>query len=201
MAKEVVKKIKLQIEAGKATPAPPVGTVLGPAGINLGEFCTKFNEATRDKMGDIIPCEITIYDDRSFDFVLKTAPAAFLLKKVAKVKSGSKKGANEIVATITEKELREIAETKMPDLNAYDVEAAMNIIAGTARNMGIAVKGFNDAELEKQAEEAKAEEKEQAKREAELEKLEEEAKEMAEASVEVPTHDDLEKSEEETEEK
>lgn len=201
MAKEVVKKIKLQIEAGKATPAPPVGTVLGPAGINLGEFCTKFNEASRDKMGDIIPCEITIYDDRSFDFVLKTAPAAFLLKKVAKVKSGSKKGANEIVATITEKELREIAETKMPDLNAYDVEAAMNIIAGTARNMGIAVKGFNDAELEKQAEEAKAEEKEQAKREAELEKLEEEAKEMAEASAEVPTHDDLEKSEEETEEK
>ena len=201
MAKEVVKKIKLQIEAGKATPAPPVGTVLGPAGINLGEFCTKFNEASRDKMGDIIPCEITIYDDRSFDFVLKTAPAAFLLKKVAKVKSGSKKGANEIVATITEKELREIAETKMPDLNAYDVEAAMNIIAGTARNMGIAVKGFNDAELEKQAEEAKAEEKEQAKREAELEKLEEEAKEMADASAEVPTHDDLEKSEEETEEK
>ena len=200
MAKEVVKKIKLQIEAGKATPAPPVGTVLGPAGINLGEFCTKFNEASRDKMGDIIPCEITIYDDRSFDFVLKTAPAAFLLKKVAKVKSGSKKGANEIVATITEKELREIAETKMPDLNAYDVEAAMKQIAGTARNMGIAVKGFNDAELEKQAEEAKAEEKEQAKREAELERLEEEAKEMADSSVEVPTHDDLEKSEEETEE-
>ena len=201
MAKEVVKKIKLQIEAGKATPAPPVGTVLGPAGINLGEFCTKFNEASRDKMGDIIPCEITIYDDRSFDFVLKTAPAAFLLKKIAKVKSGSKKGANEIVATITEKELREIAETKMPDLNAYDVEAAMKQIAGTARNMGIAVKGFNDAELEKQAEEAKAEEKEQAKREAELERLEEEAKEMSDASVEVPTHDDLEKSEEETEEK
>lgn len=201
MAKEVVKKIKLQIEAGKATPAPPVGTVLGPAGINLGEFCTKFNEASRDKMGDIVPCEITIYDDRSFDFVLKTAPAAFLLKKVAKVKSGSKKGANEIVATITEKELREIAETKMPDLNAYDVEAAMNIIAGTARNMGIAVKGFNDAELEEQAAEAKAEEKEQAKREAELERLEEEAKEMSDASVEVPTHDDLEKSEEETEEK
>ena len=201
MAKEVVKKIKLQIEAGKATPAPPVGTVLGPAGINLGEFCTKFNEATRDKMGDVVPCEISIYDDRSFDFVLKTAPAAFLLKKVAKIKSGSKKGANEIVATITEKELREIAETKMPDLNAYDVESAMKQIAGTARNMGIAVKGCNDAELEEQAAEAKEEEKEQAKREAELEKLEEEAKEMADASVEVPTHDDLEKSEEETEEK
>ena len=201
MAKEVVKKIKLQIEAGKATPAPPVGTVLRPAGINLGEFCTKFNEATRDKMGDVVPCEISIYDDRSFDFVLKTAPAAFLLKKVAKIKSGSKKGANEIVATITEKELREIAETKMPDLNAYDVESAMKQIAGTARNMGIAVKGFNDAELEEQAAEAKEEEKEQAKREAELERLEEEAKEMADASVEVPTHDDLEKSEEETEEK
>ena len=201
MAKEVVKKIKLQIEAGKATPAQPVGTVLGPAGINLGEFCTKFNEATRDKMGDVVPCEISIYDDRSFDFVLKTAPAAFLLKKVAKIKSGSKKGANEIVATITEKELREIAETKMPDLNAYDVESAMKQIAGTARNMGIAVKGFNDAELEEQAAEAKEEEKEQAKREAELERLEEEAKGMADASVEVPTHDDLEKSEEETEEK
>ena len=201
MAKEVVKKIKLQIEAGKATPSPPVGTVLGPAGINLGELCTKFNEATRDKMGDVVPCEISIYDDRSFDFVLKTAPAAFLLKKVAKIKSGSKKGANEIVATITEKELREIAEEKMPDLNAYDVDAAMNIIAGTARNMGIAVKGFNDAELEEQAAEAKEEEKEQAKREAELERLEEEAKEMSDASVEVPTHDDLEKSEEETEEK
>lgn len=201
MAKEVIKKIKLQIEAGKATPAPPVGTVLGPAGINLGEFCTKFNEATRDKMGDVVPCEISIYDDRSFDFVLKTAPAAFLLKKVAKIKSGSKKGANEIVATITEKELREIAETKMPDLNAYDVESAMKQIAGTARNMGIAVKGFNDAELEEQAAEAKEEEKEQAKREAELERLEEEAKGMADASVEVPTHDDLEKAEEETEEK
>lgn len=196
MAKEVVKKIKLQIEAGKATPAPPVGTVLGPAGINLGEFCTKFNEASRDKMGDIVPCEITIYDDRTFDFVLKTAPAAFLLKKVAKVKSGSKKGANEIVATITQKELREIAETKMPDLNAYDVDAAMNIIAGTARNMGIAIEGVNDAELAEQALEAQAEEKEQAKRDQELAELEAEAKEMAEANnVEVPVH-----GEEETEE-
>jgi len=196
VAKEVVKKIKLQIEAGKATPAPPVGTVLGPAGINLGEFCTKFNEASRDKMGDIVPCEITIYDDRTFDFVLKTAPAAFLLKKVAKVKSGSKKGANEIVATITKKELREIAETKMPDLNAYDVDAAMSIIAGTARNMGIAIEGVNDAELAEQALEAQAEEKEQAKRDAELAELEAEAKEMAEAgNVEVPVH-----GEEETEE-
>lgn len=198
MAKEVVKKIKLQIEAGKATPAPPVGTVLGPAGINLGEFCTKFNEATRDKMGDVVPCEISIYDDRSFDFVLKTAPAAFLLKKAAKVGKGSKKGANEIVATISKKDLRAIAEEKLPDLNAYDVEAAMNIIAGTARNMGIAVEGLNDAELAEQAAEAKAEEKEAAKREAELEALEAEAKEMAEANnVEVPTHSDEEESSEE----
>ena len=201
MAKEVVKKIKLQIEAGKATPAPPVGTVLGPAGINLGEFCTKFNEATRDKMGDVVPCEITIYDDRSFDFVLKTAPAAFLLKKVAKVNKGSKKGANEIVATITQKDLRDIAETKLPDLNAYDVDAAMNIIAGTARNMGIAVKGINDAELAEQAAEAAEEEKEQAKREAELAELEAEAKEMAEAdNVDVPTHDDEKAETEESEE-
>jgi len=199
VAKEVVKKIKLQVEAGKATPAPPVGTVLGPAGINLGEFCTKFNEATRDKMGDVIPCEITIYDDRSFDFVLKTAPAAFLLKKTAKIKSGSKKGANEIVATITKEQLREIAETKLPDLNAYDVESAMEIIAGTARNMGIAVKGVNDAELAEQAKEAAEEEREQAKRDQELAELEAEAKEMAEAAnVEVPTHDD--EKEEETEE-
>ena len=137
MAKEVVKKIKLQIPAGKATPAPPVGTVLGPAGINLQEFCTKFNDATRDKMGDVLPVEISIYEDRTFDFVLKTPPAAFLLKKVAKVKSGASKG--ETVATITEAQLREIAETKLPDLNAYDVEQAMKIVEGTARNMGIKI--------------------------------------------------------------
>ena len=198
MAKEVVKKIKLQIEAGKATPAPPVGIVLGPAGINLGEFCTKFNEATRDKMGDVVPCEITIYDDRSFEFVLKTAPAAFLLKKAAKINKGSKKGANEIVATISKKDLKAIAEEKMPDLNAYDVESAMKQIEGTARNMGIAIEGVNDAELAEQAKEAAEEEKEQAKRDAELAELEAEAKEMAEASsVEVPTHDDEEAEKEE----
>ena len=137
MAKAITKKIKLQIPAGKATPAPPVGTVLGPAGINLQEFCTKFNDATRDKMGDVLPVEISIYVDRTFDFVLKTPPAAFLLKKVAKVKSGASKG--EKVATITEAQLREVAETKLPDLNAYDVEHAMKIVEGTARNMGIEV--------------------------------------------------------------
>ena len=137
MAKAITKKIKLQIPAGKATPAPPVGTVLGPAGINLQEFCTKFNDATRDKMGDVLPVEISIYEDRTFDFVLKTPPAAFLLKKVAKLKSGASKG--ETVATITETQLREVAETKLPDLNAYDVEQAMKIVEGTARNMGIKV--------------------------------------------------------------
>ena len=137
MAKAITKKIKLQIPAGKATPAPPVGTVLGPAGINLQEFCTKFNDMTRDKMGDVLPVEISIYEDRTFDFVLKTPPAAFLLKKVAKVKSGASKG--ETVATITKDQLREIAETKLPDLNAYDVEHAMKIVEGTANNMGIKV--------------------------------------------------------------
>ena len=137
MAKAIAKKIKLQIPAGKATPAPPVGTVLGPAGINLQEFCTKFNDATRDKGGDVLPVEISIYEDRTFDFVLKTPPAAFLLKKVAKVKSGAAKG--ETVATISKAQLKEIAETKLPDLNAYDVEQAMKIVEGTARNMGIKV--------------------------------------------------------------
>ena len=158
MAKEVVKKIKLQIPAGKATPAPPVGTVLGPAGINLQEFCTKFNDATREKMGDIVPVEISLYDDRSFDFVLKTPPAPFLIKKAAGIAKAGKKGANEVVGTITKAQLKEIAETKLPDLNAYDVEGAMNIIEGTARNMGVAVEGLNDKELQEQAEEAKAEE-------------------------------------------
>ena len=195
MAKEVVKKIKLQIEAGKATPAPPVGTVLGPAGINLGEFCTKFNEATRDKMGDVVPCEISVYDDRSFDFVLKTPPAAFLIKKVAKIGKGSAKGANQVVATISKEDLKSIAETKLPDLNAYDVDHAMNIIEGTARNMGVAVKGVNDAELAEQAKEAEAEAREQAKREAELEAMEES---LHEENVEVPVAGEEEAAAEET---
>ncbi len=141
MAKEAIKKIKLQIPAGKATPAPPVGTVLGPAGINLQDFCTKYNDATRDKMGDVLPVEISVYDDRSFDFVIKTPPASFLLKKYAKINKGSVKGSKEVVGTITEAQLREIAEIKLPDLNAYSVEEAMKIVAGTAKNMGIAVEG------------------------------------------------------------
>ena len=139
MAKEVVRKIKLQVAAGKATPAPPVGTVLGPAGINLQEFCTKYNDATRDKMGDILPVEISIYDDRSFDFVIKTPPAAFLIKKAANVTKGSVKGSKEPVGKITSAQLKEIAETKLPDLNAYTVEEAMKIVAGTAKNMGIEI--------------------------------------------------------------
>ena len=197
MAKEVVKKIKLQLEAGKATPAPPVGTVLGPAGVNLQDFCSKFNDATRDKMGDVVPCEISIYDDRSFDFVLKTPPAAFLIKKAAKLQKASSKGANEIVATISKEDLRKIAEIKLPDLNAYDIESAMKIIEGTARNMGVAVKGVNDAELAEQAAEAKAEEAERAKRDAELAEMEAEAKEESNASeVEVIGSKDNEETEE-----
>lgn len=139
MAKEVVKKVKLQIQAGKATPAPPVGTVLGPAGINLQEFCTKYNDATRDKMGDVLPVEISIYDDRSFDFVIKTPPTAFLLKKFAKIDKGAVKGSTETVATLTKAQIKEIAEIKLPDLNAYTVEEAMKIVEGTALNIGIKV--------------------------------------------------------------
>ena len=112
MAKQITKVVSLQIPAGKATPAPPVGTVLGPTGINLQEFCTKYNDATRDKMGDIVPVKINIYEDRTFDFVLKTPPAAELIKKVAKIKSGSKKGSTEVVATLTNAQLKEIAEIK-----------------------------------------------------------------------------------------
>ena len=173
MAKEIVKRIKLQIPAGKATPAPPVGTALGPAGINLQEFCTKYNDATRDKMGDIIPVDIIVYEDRTFDFVLKTPPAASLIKKFAKINSGSKKGAHEIVATLSKNDIKAIAEIKLPDLNAYSIEEAMKIVEGTARNMGVAVEGVNDAELAEEAKEAAIAEKEAEKREAELEAMEE----------------------------
>ena len=186
MAKNVVKKIKLQIQAGKATPAPPVGTVLGPAGINLQEFCTKYNDATRDKMGDVVPVEISIYDDRTFDFVLKTPPTPTLLLKAAGIQKGSTKGANSTVATISKDDVKKIAEIKLPDLNAYDLDAAMRIVAGTARNMGIAVKGMTDVELEEQAKEAQEAEAQAAKLEASLEEMEESAKAMAEGmSVEV----------------
>lgn len=185
MAKEVVKVTKIEISAGKATPAPPVGTALGPMGINLQEFCSAFNEATKDKMGDVVPAEITVYDDRTFSFVLKTPPTPFLIKKFAKIEKGSAKGANQVVATLTEADLKKIAEIKLPDLNAYSIEQAMKIVAGTARNMGVAIKGVNDQELQEQAAEAAKEEAEMAKREAELAEMEQEAKEMSEAAKEV----------------
>ena len=139
MAKNVTKVIKLQIPAGKATPAPPVGTVLGPAGINLQEFCTKYNDATKDKMGDVLPVEISIYEDRTFDFVIKTPPTPFLIKKIGNVKKGSSKGKTETVGKLSKDKLRQIAEIKLPDLNCYTVEEAMKIVAGTAINMGVEV--------------------------------------------------------------
>ena len=131
--------VKMQIQAGKATPAPPVGTALGPHGLNIQDFCTKFNDATRDKMGDIIPCVLTVYEDRTFDFIMKTPPASELIKKVLKLPKGAKKPLHETVAKITKAQLREVAEQKLSDLNTNDVEAAMKIIAGTARQMGIEV--------------------------------------------------------------
>jgi len=139
VAKQITKVIKLQIPAGRATPAPPVGTVLGPAGINLQEFCTRYNDATKERIGDILPVEISIFDDRSFDFVIKTPPTPFLIKKYAKVEKGSKKGSSEIVGSLTKAQVKEIAEIKLPDLNCYDAEEAMSIVAGTALNMGIKV--------------------------------------------------------------
>ena len=198
MAKKVTKVVKIQIPAGKATPAPPVGTIFGPLGINLQEFCTRYNDATRDKMGDIIPCEVSVYDDRSFDFVLKTPPAASLLLKVAGVQKGGVKGANDIVAIITKDQLKQVAEIKLPDLNTNDIEQAMKIVAGTARNMGIAVKGLNDVELEEQAEEAKEAEAEMAKLDAEFAKMEAEAK--ANADAEVPEVESTEQKAESVEE-
>ncbi len=139
--KKITKMLKLQIQAGKANPAPPVGPALGQAGINIQDFCTKFNDATKDKMGNIIPVVISVFEDKSFEFQLKTPPASDLLKKAAGISSGGSRGKLESVATISRAKLREIAETKLPDLNANSVEAAMNIIEGTAKNMGIKVEG------------------------------------------------------------
>jgi large subunit ribosomal protein L11 len=138
--KEITTVVKLQIPAGKANPAPPVGPALGQAGVNIQDFCSKFNDATKDKMGNIIPVEITVYKDRSFTFVTKTPPAADLLKKAAGVDKGASNPLTEKVGSVTRDQVREIAETKMPDLNANDVEAAMRIVEGTAKNMGITVK-------------------------------------------------------------
>jgi large subunit ribosomal protein L11 len=140
MAKKIVRQLKLQVAGGKATPAPPVGPALGQAQVNIPQFVSQFNEATKDQVGFMIPVIITVYDDRSFTFVTKTPPASDLLKKAANIQRGASNQLKEKVGTITKAQLKEIAQTKMRDLNAYDVEAAMNIIAGTARNMGITVK-------------------------------------------------------------
>ncbi len=139
MAKKISKKIKIVLPAGKATPAPPVGTALGPAGINIGEFVSKFNEATKSMEG-IVPAEITVYEDRTFDFILKTPPASSLILKALGLEKGAGKPPAEKVGTITRKQLEEIAKIKMVDLNANDLEAAVKIIAGTCRSMGVEVK-------------------------------------------------------------
>lgn len=140
MAKKIKAKIKLQITGGQANPAPPVGPALGQHGLNISEFCQKFNEATKNQMGEIVPVEITVYEDRSYDFITKVAPASALIKKAAQVSKGSGKPLTEKVGSITRAQLKEIAEKKMPDLNAVTIEGAMNILAGTARNMGIEIK-------------------------------------------------------------
>ncbi len=139
MAKEIKSIVKIQIPAGQANPAPPVGTALGPHGINLQDFCSKFNEATKDKLGNIIPAEVTIYTDRTFEFKLKTPPASDLLKKAAGIEKGSGVPQKDKVGKVTKKQIREIAEIKMADLNTDNIEAAMKIIEGTARNMGIEI--------------------------------------------------------------
>ena len=139
MPRKVVAIIKLAIEAGKANPAPPIGPALGQHGVNIMMFCKEYNAKTADKAGTVVPVEISVYEDRSFTFVLKTPPAAVLIKKAAGIERGSGVPHKEKVGSITQDQLRQIAETKMPDLNANDIEAAMRIIAGTARNMGVTI--------------------------------------------------------------
>ncbi len=139
MAKPIKTIIKLQIKAAQANPAPPIGPALGQHGLNIQQFCSQFNEATKDKGNDIIPVEITVYEDRTFDFKLKTPPASDLLKKAAGIEKGSGEPHKEKVGKVTKKQIREIAEKKMVDLNADNIEAAMKIIEGTARNMGIEI--------------------------------------------------------------
>ncbi|MDO8529440.1 MAG: 50S ribosomal protein L11 [bacterium] len=139
MAKKVKTIIKLQITGGKANPAPPVGPALGQHGLNIQDFCSRFNAATQDKNGEVVPVEITVFEDRTFDFVMKTSPAAELLKKAAKVEKGSGNPLKNKVGKVSKDQVRQIAETKMEDLNANDVEQAMKIIEGTARSMGVKV--------------------------------------------------------------
>ena len=139
MAKKLVKQIKVQAKGGKATPAPPLGPVLGQAGINIGEFVNQFNEKTRDRMGDVVPVVISVYDDRSFDFIIKVSPMSrLILKKIGKDK-GASKNKNQVIGTITQAQIREVAEEKMADLNAASVEAAMKTVEGTCRSMGVKV--------------------------------------------------------------
>lgn len=140
MAKPIKEIVKMQIEGGAATPAPPVGMILGPRGLNLQQFCLQFNEATKDKKGQVIPVEVTIYEDRSFDFKLRTPPAAYLLRVAAGIEKGSGEPNKKKVGSVTKAQVREIAEQKMVDLNADTIEAAMEIVSGTARSMGIEVK-------------------------------------------------------------
>jgi large subunit ribosomal protein L11 len=140
MAKKVVAIVKLALNAGKANPAPPVGPALGQHGVNIMAFCKDYNAKTQDQPGMVIPVEISIYEDRSFTFVLKTPPASVLLKKAAGIEIGSNEPNKKKVGSITKAQLAEIAKTKMPDLNANDLDAAMNIVGGTARNMGITIK-------------------------------------------------------------
>ncbi len=141
MAKKIKTILKLQLEAGKANPAPPVGTALGPQGINIQDFCKQFNDATRDMQGDVVPAQITIYEDRTFSFVLKTSPASALLKKAAGIEKGAADSLKNKVGKVTKADIRAIAEKKLPDLNTADLAAAEKIIAGTAKNMGITVEG------------------------------------------------------------
>ena len=139
MAKKVVALIKLALPAGKANPAPPVGPALGQHGVNIMAFCKEYNARTSDQAGMVIPVEISVFEDRSFTFILKTPPASVLIKKAAGIDKGASEPNKQTVGTITRAQLQEIAQTKMPDLNANDIEAAMNIVEGTARNMGVAV--------------------------------------------------------------
>ncbi|MDX1976823.1 MAG: 50S ribosomal protein L11 [Pseudanabaenaceae cyanobacterium bins.68] len=139
MAKKVTAIIKLALNAGKATPAPPIGPALGQHGVNIMMFCKDYNARTADQVGMVIPVEISVFEDRSFTFVLKTPPASVLIQKAAGISSGSSEPNRKRVGTITSKQLREIATTKLPDLNANDVDAAMKIIEGTAKNMGVAI--------------------------------------------------------------
>jgi large subunit ribosomal protein L11 len=139
MAKKVVAIVKLALNAGKANPAPPVGPALGQHGVNIMAFCKDYNARTQDQTGTVIPVEISVYEDRSFTFILKTSPASILIKKAAGVETGSNEPNKKKVGSITKAQLAEIAKVKMPDLNANDLEAAMNIVGGTARNMGITV--------------------------------------------------------------